>query len=142
MIVSGEEGTQCAVDKTRNQYLVVRGLSFAAGESTGETAGTRKFLFVLYGQGHKVSARYRIFGATYSSQNHGIANRCHHCTVGLFGQFAGLQRDHAAICHLDLFSYDIHLFLFVFWMPFASGYLYRPIKCRAKVLKKNDLRKL
>ena len=67
VIVRREEGTKGTVDETRNQDLIIRCFALAAGKTAWEASCGRKFLFVLYGQGHKIRTRNRIFGGADSS---------------------------------------------------------------------------
>ena len=134
VIIGREERTKGAVDQTGNQDLIIRCFTFAAGESTRETSCGRKFLFVLYGQGHKIRTRNRIFGGADSSQNHRVAEGRHHGSISLFGQFACLQFDYSSVRESNLFGYNIHLFFRHLRSPFATLLIIRPTKSRAKLL--------
>ena len=109
VIVGREEGTKGAVNQTCNQNLIIRCFAFAAGKTAREASCGRKFLFVLYGQRHKISAGNRIFCGADSGENHRVAEGCHHSAIGLFGQLACLQFDHSSIGKSDFFGNNIHL---------------------------------
>ena len=113
MVVRREKGTKGAVDKACYQDFIIRSLSFATGKSTREASCGREFFFVLYCQGHEISARDSIFCGADSSQNHRVTERCHHSTVGLLRQFACLQFDYSSVRKSNLFGNNIHQFLFV-----------------------------
>ncbi len=116
MVISGEERTQSAVDKTRNQYLIVARLALAAGEAAREASGGSEFLLVLNRQRHKVRTRHGILGTAYRRQNHRVAQRRHHGSVRLLRQLARFQRDDTAVRQLNLFSNNVHCLFFVLFL--------------------------
>ena len=56
MEIIREKRAKCAVYKTGDKYLIIRGFAFSFHESAGETAGCIEFLFVIYLEGKKISA--------------------------------------------------------------------------------------
>ena len=108
MVISREERTECTVNESSNEDFIVGSFSFAACETTGEATCTSKFFFVLHGQRHKVRSGNSVFCAAYCGKHHCVAERCHHCTVGLFSQFTGFQFDDAAIWERNLLCYNVH----------------------------------
>ena len=114
VIVAGEQGAQGAVHQPAGEDFVVRRLSFAPGEAAREASGSGKFLPILYLQRHKICSGNGIFGGTNSGQEHGVAQREHHGSIGLFGQFPGLDADGSSIRQFDCFRNYVHWFLKMF----------------------------
>ncbi len=62
MVIVGEKGAEHTVHQTGGEDFIVAGAAFALQEAAGETTGRRKFLFVLYLQGHEVNALSGFLG--------------------------------------------------------------------------------
>ena len=109
VIIAGEQGTQSAVHQAAGQNLIVRSLTLTLGKTSGETAGSGEFLSVLYLQRHKICSGNGIFGGTDSGQEHRVAHSEHNGSIGLFGQFPGLDADGSPIRQFDCFLNYVHL---------------------------------
>ena len=109
MIVAGEERAQGAVHETACEDFVIVGLALTLGESTGESAGCIILLSVLHLQGHEVCSGNGIFCGANGGQEHGVVHAQHDGSIGLFGQFPGLDADGSSIRQLDCLSNYIHL---------------------------------
>ena len=109
VIVAGEQGAQRAVHQTAGQNLIVRRFTLTLGKTSGETAGSGEFLSILHLQRHKICSGNGIFGGTDSGQEHRVAHREHNGSIGLFGQFPGLDADGSSIRQFDCFLNYVHL---------------------------------
>ena len=109
VIVAGEKGTQSAVHQTASENLVVVGLTLTLRETAGETSGCEILLSVLYLQGHEICTGNGIFGGTNGGQEHRVVHAEHHGSIGLFGQFPGLDADGSSIRQLDCLCNYVHL---------------------------------
>ena len=121
MIISREEWAKCTVNESSNEDFIVGSFSFAACETTWEATCTGKFFFVLHGQRHKVRSGNSVFCAAYCGKHHCVAERCHHCTVGLFSQFSGFQFNDTSIRESNLLRYNVHKFFTFCGRLIASG---------------------
>ena len=108
VIVVREQRTQNTVNQTRGQDFVVVGAAFALQEAAGETAGSRKLLFVFNLQGHEVDALAGLLGRYNSCQEHGIAHAQLNRSISLLGQLAGFQSNLTAVRQGDGFFDNVH----------------------------------
>ena len=115
-----EEGTQGAVHQAGDQDLVVRGLAFAFHKTARETSGGVEFFFVIHLQGEEIRSFRHFFGAGDRREQHRAAHPDNSGTVGLLGQFSGLNLDHPTVGQFDCFLDNVH-FVYVFTSSFYSS---------------------
>ena len=137
VVVSGEERTERTINEACNQDLVVRCFAFAAGKASGKTSCGGKLLFVLNRQRHKVCTGHSVFGGAYCGKDHGVAQGCHHGSVCLLGELAGLKGDNSTIRQSNLFSYNIHyLNLFRSVAAHSAALAYREPEALLKLVRR------
>ncbi len=127
MEVVGEEGTQGAVDQAGDENLVLGGTGLALEETTGETAHGGVFLLVVDGEGHEVDVFAHLFLGADGGEEHGVVHADNGRAVGLFGQLAGFDGDHAAVAEVKPFGNDV----FVHFVFYCFLLLYRSCKNRS-----------
>ena len=95
--VVGEKGTQGAVDQTGDEDLMLRGACLALEETAGEATHGGVFFLVVNGERHEVDVLAHLALGAYGGQKHRVVHADNGSAVGLFGQLAGLDFDHAAV---------------------------------------------
>ena len=120
MEIVREEGTQGAVHQAGNQNLIIRGLAFTFHETARETSGGVEFFFVVHLQGEEIRSFRHFFGAGDRGEQHGAAHTDNSGTVGLLGQFSGLNLDDPTVGQFDCFLDNVH-FVYVFTSSFYSS---------------------
>ena len=115
--VVGEEGTQGTVDQTGDENLMLRGTGLALEETAGEAAHGGVFFLVVDGEGHEVDVLAHLLLRADGSQEHRVVHADNGSAVGLFGQLAGLDFDHAAVAEVETLSDNVfvHVFFIVFY---------------------------
>ena len=109
MVIAGEKRTQCAVNQTTSQNLLVIGLTLTLGETTRKTTCCAVLFTILYLQRHKICTRNCVLSTTNSGQEHGVVHAQHHGTIGLFCQFSSLNADFTSVRQRDSLCNYIHL---------------------------------
>ena len=109
MIIGGEQGTEHTVDQTTGENLIVRSLTLALGETTGETSCGGILLSVVYLQRHEICSGNCIFCGTNSSQQHGVVHTENNTSIGLLCHFPGFNGDGSSIRQLNTFRNYVHL---------------------------------
>ena len=110
MEIVGEEGTQGTVDQTGDEDLMLRGTGLALEETAGEATHGGVFFLIVNGERHEVNVLSHFFLGANGSQEHRVVHADHGSTVGLLGQLAGLDFNHAAVAEIEFFSDNVHFF--------------------------------
>ena len=128
MEIVGEKRTQGTVYKACNQNLVFRRTGLTLEKTPREATHGGIFFLIVNGEWHEIHKLSYFFLRTYGGQQHGVVH-AHHCAaVGLLGQFAGLDFDHAAIAEIEFLCDDVHCFFYCFiclpqpWGPSPGPY--------------------
>ena len=112
MVVSREEGAQCAVNQTGRQHLAIVRLAFTLHKTARVATTSGVLLLVLDLKGHKISVGFCILGGHHRTEEHRAAHLDDHRTVGLFGQLARFDLDYATIFERNLLTDSIVQLLF------------------------------
>ena len=112
VVIGREEGAQCAVDQTSRQHLAIVCLAFTLHKTARVATTSGVLLLVLDLKGHKISVGFCILGGHYRTEEHRAAHLDDHRTVGLLGQLARFDLDHATIFERNLLTDSIVQLLF------------------------------
>ena len=97
VIVLRECGAQGAVHEAHHQNFSVTWAGLTLEETSGETSGGGILLTVIDREGKEIHPFGGFLVADCSCKQHGVALTHHDTSVGLFGEFAGLNGDRTTI---------------------------------------------
>ena len=118
MIIRREQRTQGAVDQTSRQHLCIVGLTLTLHKTTRVATAGGILLFVLNLQRHEIRVGFGIFCGHHRTEEHRAAHLDDHRAIGLLGQLARFDLDHATIGQRNLLTDSIVQLLFFHFFRF------------------------
>ena len=101
MIIVREKRTECTVNQSCCQDLIVGSLSLSLCETSREAATGGIFFLVFYLQRHEINTWVRVFRGADGRQQYRIVHTNGDGAVGLFSQFPSLDGNGSSITQLD-----------------------------------------